>query len=413
MLPFAWALMLLTLAVDATSWTPHGVGHVWKNVDTGETGTVTSVADGDAALRKMIANKKVVENKIHVMVDQRRFHHDEAQLAVNEAEWLDIENPLIAAARDVYAQTNLTIRARNAQLRSDINALNATVQSTEAFSRVEAGIKYGVEVKSEEFDAHKQRLLREVGAADKDATRDRTLTSDEKADAMRVKDSGLTVQRQTAVHNKKAENANFLAIDVIAKARRAEKEQQWKHTISERGDLNDEKVRNSGLENQTVALAAQRDQQEKEKLAITVDKKNMKVQQDGYKARSISENTKRADLEQTYRQLIIENARLKEMNTGLQEERVRLKIDRDNQRTDFIRKLLEKNAATEYSAAMKAGYDAEVASRKSVQDSLRVVEEKNLADEFARRKCDNNAAIYTREIEELKIKNNDLNSHCY
>ena len=55
-------------------------------MDTGETGTVTTVADGDAALRKMIANKKVVENKIHMMVDERRFHHDESKLAENEIE---------------------------------------------------------------------------------------------------------------------------------------------------------------------------------------------------------------------------------------------------------------------------------------------------------------------------------------
>jgi len=230
---------------------------------------------------------------------------------------------------------------------------------------------------------------------------------------MSVKDSGLTVQRQTAAKNKKAENDNFKAVDAIAKARRAEKETQWKHTISERGDLNDEVVKNSGLEAQTVTLAAQSKQQEDDKLVITSRKKNMKERQDGYVARNTLENTKRAALEQQYRQLVIQHARLKELNTELSEERIRVKIDRETQRTNFIEALLQKNAAKTYSAKMRAGLDAEVASRKSIQDSLRVAGETESADDFSRRKCVKESEIYQREIAQLKIRNNDLNSHCY
>ena len=412
--PFAWAVGLLYLvAVDSSSWTPYGTGNSWKNVDTGETGTVTTVADGDAALRKMIANKKVVENKIHMMVDERRFHHDESKLAENEIEWLNVENVVTNVSRYRYAQSKTHLMARNAQLTSDINALNTTVQSTEALSRTEYGIKYGVEVKSEALDEHKQRLLREVGAAHKDATRDRTLTWDEKADAMRVKDAGLTVQRQTAAKNKKSENANFLAVDVIAKARRAEKETWWTRTISERGDLNDELVRNSGLEAQTVTLAKQRDQQETDKLAITTKKKNMKERQDGYNARSVAEEAKRANLQQIYRKLVIEHARLKEVNTELQEDRIRIKNDRETQRVKFVEALLQRNAAVTYSEKMKAVFDAEDASRKFVQDSLTAARAKEVTDDFSRRKCVKESEIYKREIEELKIKNKDLTSNCF
>ena len=196
-------------------------------------------------------------------------------------------------------------------------------------------------------------------------------------------------------------------------ARKAEKETQFKLTISERGDYNDANVKSTTLEQHTVTLEAQRKKQEEDKLAITQKKKDMKERLYAYSVRRTSETSKRAALEQTLRKLIIDNARLKELNTEHSDARIRALADRDKHRQDYIENLLERNAAITYRDKMKAGFDAEVASRKSIQAALRVVEEKALELEFKRAKCENEDRIFRRELAELNKKNADLSAHCY
>jgi len=391
----------LVATIGVLSHVTHGSSEGWYDPLTTGSGSATNLATNDAAVRSLIAGRKTGLNMLHMAHDGYKMQLDHHNLLMYERRNLQYAGNAMINTDAYYRELKYRNIVRNERLYAENQAYNASVQFNEELIKHINQTYHHITQDSAALDAHNIELMAEIGAVrngNVDNT-DRTF--------------GLTRQRQNSVQRKLLNHANFLAVDALAIAMRAQKKHYIEHVTRLRGEKNDAQINNQGLEMYAVTLVAQRNLETTEKLLETDQMKNMKLRRDDYATQVPALENSRKQLEAKLKNLVIENARARELYGELLERRLDLKKDLILQKWNYVEALLQRNKAVKYKDKMKSRFNAELPLRDASMLEMHNTLKDHINNHVDLTKCEADNRHVERHKSILTHRNALLTHNCW